>query len=56
MDNNLKYKCLDYWNERYKEEETFEWFGEYAMFKSVLKKIITPNDRILVLGNLKLLF
>jgi hypothetical protein len=56
MDNNLKYKCLEYWNERYKDEETFEWFGEYAMFKSVLKQIITPMDKILVLGNFMFIY
>jgi hypothetical protein len=56
MDNNLKYKCLDYWNERYKEEESFEWFGEYRMFKSILKNIIAPMDKILVLGNLEFFF
>lgn len=25
MENNLKYKSVEYWNERYKEEESFEW-------------------------------
>jgi hypothetical protein len=50
MENNLKYKCLDYWNERYKEEETFEWFGEYSKFKEVLNGQIKFSDKILILG------
>lgn len=50
MDNNLKYKCLHFWNERYKHEDHFEWFGEYAKFKSVLDKKLNHSDKILTLG------
>jgi len=50
MENNKKYKLVDYWNERYKEEESFEWFGEWFKFKSVINKKITYNDQILILG------
>ena len=50
MENNLKYKSIEYWNERYKEEDAFEWFGEYARFQDVLKKCLVPTDKILVLG------
>lgn len=50
MENNLKYNRLEYWNERYKDEESFEWFGEYARFKEVLSQIVKTTDRILVLG------
>jgi len=50
MDKNSRYKCLDYWNERYRDELSFEWFGEYARFKQVLCKIVKPTDTILTLG------
>ena len=50
MENNSKYKSLDYWNQRYETEESFEWFGEYAKYKEILKDEISTNDRILVLG------
>ena len=50
MDNNLKYKCLNYWNERYKSEDSFEWFADYDKFKSILNAKLIKTDRILVLG------
>ena len=50
MENNSQYKCLDYWNKRYAEEEHFEWFGEYERFKKVINQKLSPSDRILVLG------
>jgi hypothetical protein len=50
MDNNTKYKSLDYWNERYKDEEHFEWFGSYDKYKSVVEAKLKKTDKILVLG------
>ena len=50
MEKNSQYKCLDYWNQRYDKEESFEWFGEYAKYKDIIKMQISSNDRILVLG------
>lgn len=51
MDSNLKYKSRDYWDERYKDEEHFEWFGDYDKYKSVIEKKLKHTDKILVLGN-----
>ena len=53
MDSNLKYKNVDYWNERYKDEDHFEWFGSYDKYKSVIQHKIKRTDKILVLGKLK---
>ena len=50
MDTNSKYKTLEYWDERYKEEESFEWFGGYSNFKNVTENYMQKNDKILVLG------
>jgi EEF1A lysine methyltransferase 4 len=50
MESNSKYKSLNYWNERYKNEDHFEWFGDYYKFKPILNKFINPNDSILSLG------
>ena len=50
MDKNFKYKTIEYWDERYKEEECFEWFGGYDNFKNVIKKYVKESDEILVLG------
>ena len=53
MENNSKYKSLDYWNKRYNTEEHFEWFGEYAKFKEIIRQKVSQSDRILVLGKAK---
>ena len=50
MENNLQYKEKEYWDERYKHEAHFEWFGDYSRFKSVLGHKIKRSDKILVLG------
>jgi hypothetical protein len=51
MENNSKYKLLEYWNQRYETEESFEWFGEYEKYKEIIRSQVSTNDRILVLGN-----
>jgi hypothetical protein len=56
MENNMKYKLVDYWNERYKEEESFEWFGEWSKFRSVINKKINHDDEILILGKQYIIF
>lgn len=50
MENNSKYKLLEYWNQRYETEESFEWFGEYEKYKEIIRSQVTTNDQILVLG------
>lgn len=50
MDSNSKYKCLEYWNDRYKEEDHFEWFGDYEKYKHILDQKLKHTDKILVLG------
>ncbi|CAF0712501.1 unnamed protein product [Brachionus calyciflorus] len=50
MEGNSKYKSLNYWNERYKEENHYEWFGEYEKFKKVIHQQLKQTDRILTLG------
>ena len=50
MENNVKYKRVEYWNERYVDEEHFEWFGQFAMFKQVLNECVPRHHRILMLG------
>ncbi len=37
-------------SKKYDKEESFEWFGEYAKYKDIIKMQISTNDRILVLG------
>lgn len=49
-EKNADYSSVTYWNERYKEEESFEWCKSYVAFKDLIHKDVQPSDRILMLG------
>jgi len=49
-DKNAAYKLQDYWDERYTEEESFEWCKSYDDFKGLMHKHVRNSDRILMLG------
>uniref|UniRef100_A0A673N1G4 EEF1A lysine methyltransferase 4 n=1 Tax=Sinocyclocheilus rhinocerous TaxID=307959 RepID=A0A673N1G4_9TELE len=49
-DSNAKYKDVNYWNERYRTEESFEWFGDFTKFKHLLKQHVGTEENILMLG------
>ncbi|OQR88051.1 methyltransferase [Achlya hypogyna] len=42
----------EYWDEFFtkREEKAFEWYGQYANMRPVLKTLVKPTDRILVVG------
>ena len=45
-----QYKEKDYWNRRYDEEESYEWFQDLHGFQSLLLPLLSLTDQILVLG------
>uniref|UniRef100_A0A4W5QS37 Uncharacterized protein n=1 Tax=Hucho hucho TaxID=62062 RepID=A0A4W5QS37_9TELE len=49
-DRNSRYKDVDYWDERYKTEKSFEWFGHFSKFQHLLQRHVMKDDAILVLG------
>ncbi|XP_050985478.1 EEF1A lysine methyltransferase 4 isoform X1 [Labeo rohita] len=49
-DSNARYKDVDYWNERYRTEESFEWFGDFTKFEHLLKQHVGTEENILMLG------
>ncbi|XP_070989044.1 EEF1A lysine methyltransferase 4 isoform X1 [Oncorhynchus clarkii lewisi] len=49
-DRNSRYKDVDYWDERYKTEKSFEWFGDFSKFQHLLQRHVLKDDAILVLG------
>ncbi|XP_042574815.1 EEF1A lysine methyltransferase 4 isoform X1 [Cyprinus carpio] len=49
-DSNARYKDVDYWNERYRTEESFEWFGDLTKFDHLLKQHVGTEENILMLG------
>ncbi|KAK6311103.1 hypothetical protein J4Q44_G00191580 [Coregonus suidteri] len=48
-DRNSRYKDVDYWDERYKTEHSFEWFGDFSKFQHLLQQHVMKDDAILVL-------
>ncbi len=48
---NAKYAKKEYWNDRYQDEEEYDWLGNYSSIKLLILEWI-PNleDRILMLG------
>ncbi|CAL8281663.1 unnamed protein product [Lota lota] len=49
-DNNRRYGDVDYWDERYRAERCFDWFGDFSTFKHLLETLVCKEDSILVLG------
>lgn len=49
-DSNARYKDVDYWDERYRTEESFEWFGDFTKFDHLLKQHVGTEENILMLG------
>ncbi|XP_052404557.1 EEF1A lysine methyltransferase 4 isoform X2 [Carassius gibelio] len=49
-DSNVRYKDVDYWNERYRTEESFEWFGDFTKFDHLLRQHVGTEENILMLG------
>lgn len=49
-DKNADYARLDYWNDRYTHEETFEWCKSYSSFKHLIDEHVKRSDKILMLG------
>ncbi|XP_046883105.1 EEF1A lysine methyltransferase 4 [Hypomesus transpacificus] len=49
-DDNSRYKDVDYWDERYLTEKSFEWFGDFSKFQHIFENLVRKKDAILVLG------
>ncbi|KAM9844792.1 EEF1A lysine methyltransferase 4 [Aulostomus maculatus] len=49
-DDNSRYKDVDYWDERYQTERSYDWLGGFSKFQHLLDKHIKKEDSILILG------
>ena len=50
-DDNKNYKDPDYWNSRFKSEDSFEWLVEYKDVKNNISSILDDkSSKILQLG------
>ena len=53
-EKNSNYNRMEYWDQRYFQEESFEWCKSYAHFAHLIRKHVKPTDRILMLGKVYL--
>lgn len=49
-DENNRYKDVDYWDERYTTEHSYDWFGSFSKFQHLLEQHVKKEDSILILG------
>lgn len=49
-ENNIIYKKKEYWDERFEQEDAYDWLVTFDQVKSGLVEHIKPSDRILMLG------
>lgn len=47
---NCRYKDVDYWDERFKMELSYDWLGGFSKFQHLLEPHIKKEDSILILG------
>lgn len=53
LPQNIRYKDVNYWNERFSEEESYDWLAEYEDLRDILKENLkrqNKNPKILQLG------
>jgi hypothetical protein len=44
--NALVYLAPEYWDERFEEEEHYEWLKDYSHFRDLLLSHVKPTDRV----------
>jgi len=51
MEENIKYERESYWDDRYSQEDEYEWFASgYSEIIIRITSFLKPTDRILMLG------
>lgn len=48
--SNEGYGRREYWDERYREEETFDWFVGYSKVRELILRHVNVKDSVLNLG------
>lgn len=49
-ETNVQYLQGDYWNNRFQNEQQYDWFKDFSEFKHLCVKHLRPDDSILILG------
>ncbi|XP_037042449.1 EEF1A lysine methyltransferase 4-like isoform X2 [Bradysia coprophila] len=48
---NSDYHSVNYWNQRFAQEENYEWCGGYSTFQTLFNQYVPKTDSILIVGN-----
>lgn len=49
---NSDYHSINYWNQRFAQEENYEWCGGYINFQMLFNQYVPRTDSILIVGKL----
>ena len=49
-DNNAQYLQGEYWNNRFHNEQQYDWFKDFSEFKHLCVQHLHPGDSVLILG------
>lgn len=49
-EDNTRYAEIDYWDQRYAEEDAYDWLGDYNVLRPLLNKHVRKEDKILIVG------
>lgn len=47
---NVQYLQTEYWNNRFQNEQQYDWFKDFNEFKHLCVQHLRPDDSILILG------
>ena len=39
------YTSVDYWDSRFKDEETYEWIADYQQFSTLIVNELQPSNK-----------
>eukprot|EP01086_Lenisia_limosa_P016470 TRINITY_DN6288_c0_g1_i1.p1 TRINITY_DN6288_c0_g1~~TRINITY_DN6288_c0_g1_i1.p1 ORF type:complete len:225 (+),score=53.70 TRINITY_DN6288_c0_g1_i1:122-796(+) len=49
-DSNEEYEKVEYWDKRYTTEEEYEWLGSYEPYAEIMRKYLSKDSKMLMLG------
>ena len=47
--NNTIYKEQSYWDERFEQEESYDWFTSYSAFRELMKTTLKHDSKLKIL-------
>jgi flavorubredoxin len=50
--DNSSYDDINYWNQRYESEDTYDWLLDYSSISHIIKNHVSKDHSILMLGKI----